>query len=198
MVWEPTWHKSALSMRPCLRCFYITEQLSMPPLGCHQQNVCWGESWSYPCIEFSLLLLMMETMWWKPGYVNNSSKHGTDLMQRKRPGFPESPHWTGCSSAATPEKQTPHFLVTASASAKAVRSSYIPAIRWFPLDTSRLKKVQCPSDADHTQDAVLPCALLSSSCFLHPAQHPVTPQGRPTRLHTLLAHFQDYLTSFHT
>lgn len=78
--------------------------------------------------------------------------------------------------------------------------------RWH---ANRLRKVLCPSDADHTRDAVLPCSMLSSSCPQIPAQHPVTPQattlptsaasqGRPTRSHTQPARFQDYLTSFHT
>lgn len=78
--------------------------------------------------------------------------------------------------------------------------------RWH---ASRLRKVPCPSGADHTRDTVLPCSLLSSSYPLPPAQHPVTlqatslppsepSQGRPTRSHTLPARFQDYLTFFHT
>lgn len=78
--------------------------------------------------------------------------------------------------------------------------------RWH---ANRLRKVLCPSDADHTRDAVLPCSLLSSSCPQIPAWHPVTPQAttlppssalqsRPTRSHTQPARLQDYLTSFHT
>lgn len=78
--------------------------------------------------------------------------------------------------------------------------------RWH---AGRLRKVLCPSVVDHTQDAVLPCSLLSSSCPLPPALNPVTQQAtvqpppavsqaKPTRSHTRPVRFQDYLTSFHT
>lgn len=70
----------------------------------------------------------------------------------------------------------------------------------FCWHANQLRRVLCPSGADHTWDTVLPCSLLSSSCPLIPAQHPVTPQattlplsasqGRPTRLRTGLLTFR--------